>query len=114
MRSFEMCHFTTVDSSQTRNEFARRGRRAIHTSEIWKLTYIIEGIPYCGRPRFSERRSTFNVWRRGRMEMSTAEEKLARLSQFNNKVSRSDSKLAEETADLREEVLESVPSPETI
>src|ERR1700741_5473341 len=46
--------------------------------------------------------------------MSTAQEKLARLRRFNNWVSRNDAALAEETADLREEVFEAIPSPETV
>ena len=46
--------------------------------------------------------------------MSTAQEKLARLRRFNNWVSRNDAELAEETADLREEVSEAAPSDETI
>ena len=46
--------------------------------------------------------------------MSTAQEKLARLRRFNSWVSRNDAELAEETADLREEVSEAAPSDETI
>ena len=46
--------------------------------------------------------------------MSTDSERLARLRRFNSWVTREDTELAEETADVREELFEVAPSAETV